>query len=67
MGKARQMRQLPTILYPSRAGTNEYLLKADAKMCVCVCVSTSVTKSFECRGLAAHFSTLANEAREMGG
>ena len=34
---------------------------------VCVCVSTSVTKSFECRGLAAHFSTLANEAREMGG
>ena len=65
MGKARQMRQLPTILYHSRAGTNEYLLKADAKMCVCV--STSVTKSFECRGLAAHFSTLANEAREMGG
>ena len=38
--------------------------------CVCVCVCHTpllgVTELF-CRGLAAQFSTLANEAREMDG
>ena len=42
------------------------------KVCVCVCVSPSVSRSLTffhrfAGGLAAHFSTLANETREMGG
>ena len=39
-----------------------------ACVCVCVCVChTLFPRALMCRGLAAHFSTLANEAREMGG
>ena len=32
---------------------------------VCVCVSTSVTKRFECRGRDGRFPSHANEAMEI--